>query len=623
MKNLLLAVLLAFCQVVTAQSIDQIIDSKVKASEAKQKAYVDSLFKIKGDGGGDTQNPGNGLDSCKRGPVPTDVYNITQSGATVLFDGEGVFGWDFSVLQSGIVKVTGNSGKDKLTKNTVPISYSLAPGEYVLALKGNTCLSKVYTRTFTVPKPTGENGGDGGNNGPPPVNKGKRGITMNLTGFGFDVDAPTGINKDWLPRIEAFCNLTYNGKKFRGIDAIRVNMKWHDYEPTKGVFRDDKLLDVINYCKQRGLKLSIALIPWRVIGDDYLGRSEMLEHLPDPYWKPSNENPTQDLVWHDKDETPVSDKTYMPSFNSTIGRERFKNAARHLAEFMAKYPDHVDYIATASSAGEEYETVVVRRSNNQILLTGYGQIDLNAWREYSGGMAVPYPAQNNEEHISYLFTNSESGKKWYEFRTKGLKEFHAAFVQGVREGGKGKVRSMGMYAGAGAPSGPWTGLYKLNEIFSAGTSDQPDMIYSSEGDAGSQNRKLMATDLNGATFPGAARVIEFDPNDLSVDQDWQTSPEEDVNGDILYYWASAFFKRGGNDVSLAMAYYAPKINAQLGPALYRLRAEFIDSDSGMTGIAQGEDFTFLITRYAGLQEYNEMYSQRGGGVNKVVKITLK
>ncbi|MBO9613413.1 MAG: hypothetical protein J7619_11990 [Dyadobacter sp.] len=621
MKQLLIAVLLACSQLVTAQSIDQIIDSKVKASEAKQKAYVDSLFKIKGDGG-DTQNPPNGLKPCPRGPKPEDIYNITSTSAMVLWDGEDVRGWDYSIYK-GSTRVA--FGSVKPTGNREPITYAgLEPGEYTLNVQGNTCKSDVYSKTFVVPKPTGEgNGGDDGNSGPPPVNTGERGITMNLTGYGFDVSAPTGINKDWLPRIEAFCNLTYNGKKFRGIDAIRVNMKWHDYEPRKDVFRDDKLLDVINYCKQRGLKLSIALIPWRAIGDDYLGRSEMLEHLPDPNWKPSDDEPTQDLVWHDKDQTPVRDKTYLPSFNSTTGRERFKNAARHLAEFMAKYPEYVDYISTATSPGEEYETVIVRRANNQLLLTGYGQIDLNAWRDYSGGMAVPYPAQNNEEHIAYLFTNSEAGKKWYEFRTKGLKDFHAAFVQGVREGGKGKVRSMGMYAGVGAPSGTWTGLYKLNEIFSAGTADQPDMIYSSEGDAGSQNSKLMATDLNAATFPGAAKVIEFDPNDLSVDQDWQTREDEDVNGDILYYWVSSFFKRGGDDASLAMAFYAPKINAQLGPALYRIRQEFIDGDSGMTGIAQGDGFTFTISRYAGLQEYREMYSQRGGGVNKVVKILLK
>ncbi|MET7253587.1 hypothetical protein [Dyadobacter fermentans] len=621
MRNLLLAALLACCQLVTAQSIDQVIDGKIKASEARQKAYADSLFKVKGDGGG-TQNPPNGLKPCPRGPKPEDIYNVTTSTAMVLWDGEDVRGWDYSIYK-GSTRVAFASVKP--TGNREPITYAgLEPGEYTLSMQGNTCKSDVYSKTFVVPKPTGDgNGGDGGNSGPPPTSKGDRQIIMNLTGYGFDVNAPTGISSEWLERIEAFCNLNYNGKKFRGIDGIRVNVKWYSYQPNDKTFRDDKILDLINYCKSRGLKLSIALIPWRVIGDGMIDRSEWLEQLPDPFWKPSEEEPTQDLVWHAEGSLRSTERTYMPSLHSKDGQDKFKKAARHLAEFMAKYPDYVDYISTATSTGEEYENNIQRATNNQILLTGYGQADLNAWREYSGGLPVPYPAQNNEEHISYLFTNSESGKKWYEFRTKGLKEFHAAFVQGVREGGKGKVRSMGMYAGAGAPSGPWTGLYKLNEIFSAGTSDQPDMIYSSEGDAGSQNRKLMATDLNGATFPGAARVIEFDPNDLSVDQDWQTSPEEDVNGDILYYWLSSFFKRGGDDASLAMAFYAPKINAQLGPALYRIRSEFIDSDSGMTGIAQGDGFTFTITRYAGLQEYNEMYSQRGGGANKVVKITLK
>jgi len=615
MKQLLIAVLLACCQAVSAQSIDQIIDGKIKASEARQKSYADSLYKVKGDDGG-TQNPPNDLDKCKRGPTPNEIFNVTTTSATVLWDGEDVFGWDYSIYK-GTQRVA--FGSVKPTSNREPITYAgLEPGEYTISLQGNTCKSDVYSKTFIVPKPTGDNGngGDGGNSGPPPVRNGKRSIIMALTGYGFDVNAPTGINKDWLPRIEAFLNLTHNGKTFRGIDAIRVNMKWYSYEPKEGTFRDDKLLDLINYCKQRGIKLNVSIIPWRLVGDGMLDRSEWLEHLPDP-----NKPPGQDLVWHAEGDLPSTEKTYIPSLHSAVGREKFKRAVKHLAEFMAKYPDYVDYIATATSPGEEYETNI-QRSNNQILLSGYGQSDLNAWREYSGGLPVPYPQKNDEEHIAYLFNNSAAGKKWYEFRTKGLKDFHAAFVRGVREGGKGKVRSMGMYAGVGAPSGTWTGLYKLNDIFSAGTSDQPDMMYSSEGDAGSQNSKLMATDLNEATFPGATRSIEFDPNDLSVDQTWDTSPEEDVNGDILYYWGAPFFRRGGEGLHFAMSFYAPKINAQLGPAVYRLRSEFIDSESGMTGIAQGDHFTFPITRYAGLQEFREIYSGRGGGRDKVVKITL-
>lgn len=631
MKKLLVAALLTFCHCVSAQirielpesvADKSFVTSLIKAAEARQKAYVDSLFKVKGNGGGDTRNPGNGLDSCKRGPIPNDVYNITQSGATVLFDGDGVFGWDFSIIQNGIVKVTGNSGNDPLQKNTVPISYSLAPGEYQIALKGNTCLSKVYTRTFVVPKPTGDNsnGSDGGNSGPPPVSNGKRSLGMNLTGYGFDVNAPTGINKDWLPRIEAFLNLKYNGKTFRGIDFIRVNIKWYSYQPNEKTFRDDKILDLINYCKARGLKLCVTIIPWRLVGDGMLERSEWLEHLPDPKWRPSAENPIQDLVWHDTGDLPSTEKTYMPSLHSKAGQEKFRNAVRHLAEFMAKYPEYVDYISTATSPGEEYETVI-HRANGQILLTGYNQTELSAWRDYSGGAAVPYPSEHTEQGIANLF-GSEEGKKWYEFRTRGLKDFHAAFVRGVREGGKGKVRSQGMYAGVGAPSGTWTGLYKLNDIFSAGTSDQPDIIYSSEGDAGSQGSKLMATDLNMGTFPGASLAIEFDPNDLSVDQDWQTSKDEDVNGDILYYWAAPFYRRGGEQVHFAMSFTEWKIPDQLGPAVYKLRSEFIDSDKGMTGIAQGDHFTFPVTRYNGLLEYRGMYSERGGGVNKVVKIKL-
>ncbi|MET7259319.1 hypothetical protein [Dyadobacter fermentans] len=119
------------------------------------------------------------------------------------------------------------------------------------------------------------------------------------------------------------------------------------------------------------------------------------------------------------------------------------------------------------------------------------------------------------------------------------------------------------------------------------------------------------------------QVVNFSEIPRSSDQNWDTTPEEDVNGDILYFWGAPFFRRGGEIIHFAMAFYAPKINAQLGPAIYKLRSEFIDSDSGMTGIAQGEGFTFSITTYAGLQGYREIYSGRGGGINKVVKIKIQ
>lgn len=556
----------------------------------------------------DEPEPPEELKKCKEGPEPREATKITSTSLLLLWHGEDVRGWDWWI-QKGSTRVA--EGKIAPTGNQETVNYpSLSAGNYTIYLQGNTCKSDPKGLDFTIPSVE-----EPGTGNPPPVNKGKRSLIMNLTGYGFNVNEPTGIDPDWIERIEAFCNLKHNGKKFRGIDAICLNIKWYSYERTPGVFRDDKILDVINYCKKKGLKLCCMLVPWRVVGDGMLDRSEWLEHLPDP-----KGGPDQDLVWHAEGDLPSTEKTYMPSLHSKVGQQKFRNAARHLAEFLAKYPEHIDYISATTSPGEEYETNIYR-VNNQILLTGYGQADLKAWQEYSSGSPVPYPSEHTEQGIANLFA-SEIGKKWYEFRTKGLKDFHAQFVRGVREGGKGKVLSQGMYAGVGAPSGTWTGLYKLNDIFSAGTSDQPDIIYSSEGDAGSQGSKLMATDLNIGTFPGAELAIEFDPNDLSVDQDWQTGPNEDVNGDILYYWLSSFFRRGGNRGHFAMSFPAGKIPDQLGPGIHKIRSEFIDSDSGMTGISQGDHFTFQVTRYNGLLEYRGMYSERGGGVNKVVKIKL-
>ncbi|MCF0074024.1 hypothetical protein LZD49_26315, partial [Dyadobacter sp. CY261] len=270
MKNLLIAALLAFCQAVSAQSIDQIIDGKIKASETRQKAYSDSLFKAKADGGG-TQNPPNDLKPCDRGPVPSSIIDVTTTSGVVVWDGENVFGWDYSIYK-GTDRVAFNSVKP--VSNREPITYAgLSPGEYTFTMQANTCKSEAKSIKFTVPKPTSDNGGNPGQPNGPPSDKGaKFELILGTTGGGFRPDEPTGIDRDWVERIEAF---KYSWGY--GITGISLWVEWTHYEPTPGQYRTDGLQKVIKFCDDRGLKLAITFKGVRSRGDNFIRENEIVK----------------------------------------------------------------------------------------------------------------------------------------------------------------------------------------------------------------------------------------------------------------------------------------------------------------------------------------------------------
>lgn len=529
---------------------------------------------------------------CSSGPL---VQSITSSTRTVVS-----FTWSGLNVPEVVWNIRQNNNNIRSgsfipgSSQSQTISFTQLPyGTYELQLIGITCPTIQPGKSFTLTDP--------GSN--PPVSYGRQ-IVMNLTGFGFDPTQPNSLHPDWTPRIEKFVNMSWQGVNFKGIDGIRVNMKWFDYEPTSGNFRDDKVLQILNYCVARGIKLSFALIPWRREGDGM---------FPDSH----KARVSDGKIWYEEGDLPSTYKTYQPSVHSPDAQVKFKNAAKHLAQVLKQAnPNYVDYISTAMSQTEEYQLI---RQESPLLMSGYADVDKQLWNTYSGGMQVPY-ANSSDLNVINQMMDSPTGKKWYEFHTEGLRIFHAAFVQGVREGG---MRACGMYAGIGAPSGVFDFTYKFNTIYSAGTSDQPDLIYSSEGDAGSQMSKLMATDLNMGTFPGAEPCIEFDPEDVAANQIRNPPYGIDLNGQILYDYSVAFFRRGGKIVHFAMSFHPDKIY-QLSEAVYKLRAEFINSSSGMTPAPeQGEQINFPIFRYSGLQEYRGEWGVRGGGMTKQVKIKLQ
>ncbi|KQS33979.1 hypothetical protein [Dyadobacter sp. Leaf189] len=625
MKKLLslwLFAILPLCALSQKIQVSGTVDLSNYYTKAQTDSIISKLAMKPTDPAGPVTNPPVGLPVCKRGPRPDRVFNITSTHADVLWDGDEVFGWDYSIYR-GTERVA--FGSVKPVSNTEQITYAgLRPGTYTLSLSGNTCRSDVYSIPFDVPD---VNSGTGGGVSPPPVGiTGKKHIYMGLTGYGWNENDPDGLSPEWKESIESFLNLEYNGTRFKGIDGIRVNIKWFEYEPTKGKFNDGILKRIANYCNARGLILNVAFLPYRREFEIVNGKKVYDTMIPDDHkatlasgkrWYA--EGSIQELTTY---------LTYCPSMHSKVAQFEFKRAAKHMAQFL-KANCNADYMATVTALTEEFQLV---HDESPTITTGYSNADLEAWRSYSGGQPPVYQPlvwgepdeRGNRKVIStdiWEFADilkSPVGKLWGDFQTQGLRDFHTAFVQGVREGG---MRSSTMYAGVGAPSGVFNFSTKLDKIFSAGSADQPDIIYSSEGDAGSQDSKLMATDLNIGTFSGSDTAIEFDPDDISASQQRNPPLETDLNGNILYTFGRSFFIRGGDIIHFAMKYYPPKIH-QLSEALFKLRTEFLDSNSGMTGIEQGSPVVHTVTEY-GMQEFRWKWSNSGGGLTKQVKIILK
>lgn len=133
---------------------------RIEGRSCKSKEVSQRKFTVKSEG--PVLPPPIGLDNCKRGPKPERVTNVTTTTALVSWDGDGVYGWDYSIYQGTDRKYFGSA---KPTSNQTPITYpGLTPGEYVLSVTGNTCKSDVFSIPFTVPDPN-----VGGGTSPPPA----------------------------------------------------------------------------------------------------------------------------------------------------------------------------------------------------------------------------------------------------------------------------------------------------------------------------------------------------------------------------------------------------------------------------------------------------------------------
>lgn len=144
-----------------AQSLDNIIDGKIKASEARQRAYTDSVFKSvviskpdTGTGNPDTRQP---CAKIGRDPKIMAVSNIKSNSLTLQFDANNV-----SVLQYDIIGADGKalfSATREPNSPFVELSYPPQPnGTYTIKIRGYSCKSPDDSKPFEIKTDQGGGG---------------------------------------------------------------------------------------------------------------------------------------------------------------------------------------------------------------------------------------------------------------------------------------------------------------------------------------------------------------------------------------------------------------------------------------------------------------------------------
>ena len=437
-----------------------------------------------------------------------------------------------------------------------------------------------------------------------------RAFYMNTTGGGFNNFEVSGIGPEWLPRIEAFRNMTYNGINFQGIDGVRLCIKWGEWEKTDGVFQEATLRAAINYCRDRNLKFSAC------------------------FWAVHNTSlniPMSDIATGSNGAYFSVEGFYAIAPYSAVGKARLKAAVKRIAQIMSEY-DNTEHISLGYGETEEFYLPLIKdeetHSINQAL-TGYSVVDRAAWTTYASNHNIAGAQPPVTPDPTNAFTTGDTwqtttGHQWYNFITDGLALIYAAFNEGVHEGG---MKSVGYYADAGGAQSAWYMMYLLPKILV-----NCEYYYSSDGGRNNDTQnKLLATDLNIGTFPGKKYIIEFDADDLNTTGIITGPLGQQLNPQILKDYGDGFFSRGGNEIAFAQAFsagaqtdnnYAPNNIAQLAEPIYYLRTKYINTNNFAT-LPIVTTINFTQTEYKGDAGYRNLwYNAVGNGLSGQAKIVL-
>lgn len=495
------------------------------------------------------------LKECKEGPEPKKISKVTQTSLLLQWHGKEVYGWDWWI-QKGDLRVA--EGKVAPEGNTLTISYSkLDTGDYKFFMQGNTCKSTPQGKEFTIP---------GNTPTPPPIEE--KGATFQLimgtTGSGFDPEAEHGISngewvdgeyrEGWVDRIEA--------SKYSwgyGITGICIWIPWDTYEPKPGVYQEAAFKRTIDFCRERGLTLSVAFMGRRKEGDGFIKDDEII--------RGSNGTPYIEGV---------------PGFGgiyASYGNDRVNalmvGAIQSISKLLKTYEKSFYMAMAGGGAGEQVNHTF--QNNGLWEVSDFCEDNLRRFNEWVTERGIATPGRPpviqgpgiDWPHPDY---NNPRGLEFGRFTTYGIYKYYKNFVDAVKSVSDHPC----IYFYSVTSNRQFRAIQNPNMNFIAGPGDG---MYGSDGlGLGDLTAKVKVNSLNMGTFPKGISCTEVDPHDISPvsittgrDPDYC---EGGLNYDAFLNLSRDLYSRGLQVMHYAMAFCTLEIKG-FEPVLKQLHQEFI------------------------------------------------
>ena len=391
------------------------------------------------------------------------------------------------------------------------------------------------------------------------VEKDERLFLSNTTGYGFDPSAADNnyISKDF--------NETIRQAQQAGLDGIRLNVAWGNFEQSTNVFEKDKLNKALAYLESVGFRKNAVV---------YEARLSWRSSLCNNDFRCNSAVPDDDKVYTypGKEENEYSFQIQcggascvQPSFASKKMVEHQKNVLRAVAE--ATVGRSVAYIALGGGITEEYFMPITTVDNTRYP-GDYGPAFKKLYRKTFGSdmpkvsfenMFSTEASKNSHKLMSFVLTNNfkelKAGSKegnpnvqfWVYPADFMTEQGHALQIQGD--------------------------LVDLMAI--------SDGVYHTDGGNVSQQqvdfyRKFSAQDAIAATYNEQKRTgLEFDFEDLCKTEILQdNSCRGGFSNSLFEETADNFFYRGGNIIHFAMRGTTDHID-QINDSIQKIKRKWI------------------------------------------------
>lgn len=369
----------------------------------------------------------------------------------------------------------------------------------------------------------------------------KRHILLNLTGYGFDANNPAGMSQEWVDRIEA-CKF---GDKYY-ISGIRVNVRWHDLEPSDGVYDLDTVQKNIDYCRERGLSLSYCFWPFRYSNDTMIPANARITGMNGRIFN-------------------IEGAKIEGSLSSPLVKAKIYRVTQKLSEKLATY-ERAFYMNISTGDAEEFINPIIDTGLSTQSISDWSEVAQDAFRAWCNKRGVTFQKPNGIHHLEM---NDEIGKEYARFTTQNLRDYFVNFRSAVKS-----VTSLPvcfMYPDCGSPQNAWALHGHLSYI-----APDADLFYCTDGmNKSDTDRKRMANAVQLGTFPSAMSGIEYDPIDMG--ERWENGYDTAIDYDFMKEQWNLAFSEGVQIIHFGMS-FSPRIHRGMENTLKDIWGKYMESD---------------------------------------------